>query len=347
MRVGYWTTSCLQPEIEAVSKEVFQLASHFHGSFIFGVSPRYVLRASWKGRSIGFHSVFDPFLRLVIPVAESICDINHVYGDPTPWTFYKSLRLRPLVLTVASEKGLPRNDFVARCRKVLVQSNSYFRKLHALGVETEKLELLYPGLDLHKFHPGTRPASSHDNPKILFASAPRSEEEMQNRGVYLLLEAAKISQEVQYHLLYREWRRGYTSLAATKGWLESQRLENVTLTNSVVENMHRLYRDYDFTVIPYTAPDGGKECPTSAVEGLACGLPALISSLAPFAEFVELHKCGVVFDPTPAGLVRAVESGMRHYRELSTNAVNVSQRFFSLQRLLERMTQIYERILSR
>ncbi len=347
MRVAYWTNCCLQPEIEAVSKEVFQLASHFHGSFTFGVGPHYVLHASWKDRSIGFHNVFDPFLRLVIPIVESTCDISHVYGDPTPWTFYKSLRSRPLVLTVASGQGLPRRDFVARCRKVLVQTNSYFQRLRALGVETDKLELLYPGLDLHKFHPGTRAASWHDNPKILFASAPRSEEEMQSRGVYLLLEAAKISQEVQYHLLYREWRRGYTSLAATRGWLESQRLENVTLTNSVVKNMHRVYRDYDFTIIPYTMADGGKECPMSAVEGLACGLPALISSLAPFAEFVERHKCGVVFDPTPASLVSAVETGMRQYRELSTNAVNVAQRFFSLQRLLERMTQIYEEILSR
>jgi glycosyltransferase involved in cell wall biosynthesis len=347
MRVGYWTTSCLQPEIEAVSKEVFQLASHFHGSFIFGVSPHYVFRASWKDRSIGFHYGFDPLLRLVIPVVERTCDINHVYGDPNPWTFYKSLRSRPLVLTVASGKGLPRADFIARCRKVLVQTNSYFQKLRALGVETDKLELLYPGVDLHKFHPGTRAASRHDNPKILFASAPRSEEEMRNRGVYLLLEAAKISQEAQYHLLYREWRGSYTSLAATRGWLELQRIKNVTLTNSVVKKMHRLYRDYDFTIIPYTTADGGKECPTSAVEGLACGLPVLISSFAPFAEFVDLHKCGVVFDPTPAGVVSAVETGVRQYRELSTNAVNVARRFFSSQRLLERMTQIYEGILSR
>ena len=345
MRVAYWTTACLQPEIEAVSKEVFQLGSHFHGSFIFGVSPHYVFRASWKNRSIGFHSMFDPFLRLIIPVAESTFDISHVYGEATPWTFYKALRFKPLVLTVASEKGVPKNDFLARCRKVLVQTNSYYQKLCALGIEKDKVELLYPGVDLQKFR--SRPdAPAHvAKPKVLFASAPRSEQEMQSRGVYLLLEAAKISQEVQYHLLYREWGRGYTSLVATKRWLESNCLDNVTLTNGVVENMHRLYRDYDFTIIPYTTADGGKECPTSAVEGLACGLPALISSLAPFADFVELHKCGVVFDPTPANVVSAIETGMCRYRELSTNAVKAAHRYFSLEHMLERMTEIYQGIL--
>src|SRR5262247_700853 len=100
MRVAYWTTSCLQPEIEAVSKEVFQLAAHFRRSFLFGISPHYILRASWKNRYIGFHPGFDPFLRAVILVAEHYCDINHVFGEATPWTFYKSLRSKPIILTI-------------------------------------------------------------------------------------------------------------------------------------------------------------------------------------------------------------------------------------------------------
>jgi len=347
MRIAYWTTSCLQPEIEAVSKEVFQLAEHFPNSLLFGISPHYALCASLKGRYVGFHPRFDPVLRVIIPYIERHYDISHVYGEATPWTFYKTLRRKPIVLTVASEKGSPRPDFLDRCRKVLVQTNSFYQKLRALGVEKNKLELLYPGVDLPRYRPRSDARQQRGTPKILFASAPRSEEEMKNRGVYLLLEAAKASRQVQYHLLYREWNSGHTSLPATRRWLESCPLENVTLTNSVVAEMHHLYGDYDFTIIPYTTAAGGKECPMSALEGLACGLPTLISSLAPFAEFVAQHKCGVVFDPTPSSLVAAVETGMCQYRKLSTNAVNVAQRYFSSQRLLERMTQIYEEILSR
>jgi glycosyltransferase involved in cell wall biosynthesis len=347
MRIAYWTTSCLQPEIEAVSKEVFQLAAHFPDSLLFGISPHYALRASFQRRYVGFHPHFDPLLRILVPYIERRYDISHVYGAPTPWTFYKTLYRKPIVLTVASEIGAPRIEFLNRCRKVLVQTNSYYQTLLALGIEKDKLELLYPGVDLQQYRPRNGTRQQRDTPKVLFASAPRSEEEMKNRGVYLLLQAAEGSRQVQYQLLYRQWGSGYTSLAATKRWLESHSLDNVILTNDIVTDMHRLYSDHNFTIIPYTTADGGKECPMSALEGLACGLPTLISSVAPFAEFVAQHKCGVLFDPTPASLVIAVETGMRQYPELSTNAVKVARRYFSSQQLLERMTQIYEEILSR
>ena len=84
------------------------------------------------------------------------------------------------------------------------------------------------------------------------------------------------------------------------------------------------------------------ECPTSAVEGLACGIPALISSKAPFAEFIADHKCGVVFDPTPHGLATAVDAAMAQYGGLSRNAVRVAREYFSLEKLVKRMAWVYE-----
>jgi glycosyltransferase involved in cell wall biosynthesis len=347
MRIGYWTTACFQPEIEAVSKEVSQLVGHFRGSFLFGVSPHYFLRASLTDRYIGFNTRFDPVLRTLIPVLERYCEINHVYGEAMPWTFYKALRSRPIVLTVASENGTPSSDFIARCRKVLVQTHAYYSKLRALGVEKEKVEILYPGVDLRRFRPRTDPPRQRVMPKILFASAPRSEEELNSRGVYLMLEAAKLNPEIQYRLLYREWSTGYTSLATTKKWLESYDIENVTLTNSVVGDMHRLYGEYDFTIIPYTKVNGGKECPMSALEGLACGLPTLISSCASFAEFVAEHECGVAFEPTASGLVKAIETGISQYDKLSANAVAAAARHFSLAQMLHRTRAIYDSILRR
>jgi glycosyltransferase involved in cell wall biosynthesis len=184
-----------------------------------------------------------------------------------------------------------------------------------------------------------------ETPQILFASVPRSEEELTNRGVYLLLEAAKKSSDVHYHLLCREWKHGYTSLAAMTKWIRTERLSNTKITNNVVPNMQSAYAKCHFTVIPYIQADGGKECPLSLIEGLACGLPVLISSLAPFSEFVAQHGCGVVFDPTPSNLVAAVENGLRQYRELSANAVNVAHRYFSLDELLQRMECLYQEII--
>jgi glycosyltransferase involved in cell wall biosynthesis len=99
-------------------------------------------------------------------------------------------------------------------------------------------------------------------------------------------------------------------------------------------------------VIPYTTTDGGKECPMSLVEGLACGLPALVSAKLPFSEFVTEQKCGVVFDSTPDSLVAAIETGLRRYPELAVNAATAAGRCFSLENFLKRMEQLYSEVLN-
>jgi glycosyltransferase involved in cell wall biosynthesis len=345
MRIIYWNNACLQPEIEAISKEVFQLARHFPKSLIFGINPHYLFCASIKKRYVGFHPKFDPVLRVLIPRIEQHGDINHVYGEPTCWTFYKTLHRKPLVLTIAAEKASVNTDFLERCRKVLVQTDTFRENLLTLGVDKEKIEVVFPGIDLTAFRPHPEAPPSVKTPKVLFATAPRSAEELAGRGVSLILQAAKVSPDIKYHLLFRVWKRSYTSFATTAKWIETEQLHNVTLTNTLIDDMPRVYNDHHFTVIPYTHPDGGKACPISLIEGLACGLPALISSIAPFAYFVEKYKCGVVFEPTPSGLVSAVETGMLNYSDLSANAVRMAQSSFSEAQLLQKMAHIYHEVL--
>ncbi len=345
MRIIYWNMSCLEPEIEAVSKEVFQLARHFRNSLVFGINAHYLCRSSIKKRYIGFNPIFDPILRFVIPILELLADISHIYGEICPWIFYKTLKRRPLVLTIASEKGCPRLDFLDRCRKIFVQTETLSKKLLALGLEENKVELLYPAVDLARFRPTGKASDLTGHPRVLFATAPRSQEEMEARGVNLLLMAAKTSPDIHYRLLYRKWKNGYTSLQSTENLIAGRRLENVTLTNSISHDMPSIYNKHHFTVIPYTRSDGGKECPNSLVEGLACGLPVLISSVSPFAYFVEEHACGVVFDPIPSCLITAIETGMKRYQELSNNAIKTANTYFSQDKLLARVERIYREIL--
>jgi len=344
VRIIYWNNSCLEPEIEAISKEVFQLARHFQGSWLFGINPHYRLRWSLRNRYVGFHPSFDPILRVLIPLVERYADINHVYGEPCPWIFYKTVKRRPLVLTIASEKGEGNCEFFDRCRKIIVQTEHYRKKLLALGIENKKVELLYPGLDLSQFEPIVRSQGIQGTPTVLFATAPRAREEMEGRGVNLLLQAAKGGSDIHFHLLYRPWRTGYTSLKPTKDFIATQNLKNVTLTNTVVHDMSTVYREFHFLVIPFTRSDGGKECPTSLIEGLACGLPVLISSVSPFAYFIEQHQCGVVFEPTPSGLIQAVEKGMRQYAELSRNGITAARAHFSEANVLKGHERIYREV---
>ena len=166
-RIIYWNVSCLEPEIEAISKEVFQLARLFSKSVIFSINPNYLLRFSFKKNYIGFHPALDPLLRLIIPYVEKFSDINHIYGEPCPWTFYKTLRRKPLVLTIASEKGELRQDLLERCQKIIVQTEALRKRILASGIDERKVEILYPAVDLARFKPTDNISDIKFTPRVL------------------------------------------------------------------------------------------------------------------------------------------------------------------------------------
>ena len=332
----------MEPEYEAVSKEIFQLAAHFDPSWIFSVHPQLGFRWSWNKRYVGFHPKFDPGLRLMIPLVASMGTIHHVYGECSPWVFYKSLKnVRSLLLTVASEKGGIIPEFLGKCRKIIVQTETFQNTLLGLGVDPAKIDLIYPAVRDSYFDGGPSMQSVNVPPRVLFATAPRSEEEMEARGVHLLIHSAKAAPDVRFTFLYRPWRTGYTSWQPTRSAVIEAGLQNIELRNTVVADMSQEYRGHHFVVIPYTARHGGKECPNSLIEALACGVPALVSSACPFAYFVETHGCGVVFDPTPANLVKAIEKGLGEYSRLSSNASQSAKRYFSQAGVLKKYEAIY------
>ena len=343
MRVVYWNTTCLQPEIEAVSREVRELADRFADSRVVAVSPHLSLIVRDGGRTLGFHPVWDPLLRLLFPLIERGADVNHVYGEPGPWVFYKTLKKKPTVLTVASEKGDLVLPFLARCGAVVAQTREFKRRLLQAGVAPEKVHLIYPGVDLEGFRPAPVPPST-DTPRVLFASAPRSAEEMAPRGVNLLLDWAARDPNSHLRLLYRAWAGGDTAYAPTRGRIDGEGLKNVELTHGAEAAMSALYPRFHFTVIPYTTADGGKECPNSLVEGLACGVPVLISRSAPFSGFVAEHKCGVVFEPTPEGLQKALEIGMENRRALSVAARETAESCFSRSWAMDAYAELYRTV---
>mgnify|MGYP000980551495 CR=1 FL=1 len=340
MKIAYWATCSLEPEIEAVSKEVATLAEHFRPSFVFSVNSQLTFRLSLTNRSIGFRHSLDPWFRPLIQAMETCVDISHVYGDVTPWVYRKSLGKKPIIHTIASEKGTPDTDFLDRCSAVIVQTEGMHERLLELGCSTKKVHLLYPGVDVATFKPAIEiPPLSR--PRVLFATAPRSKEELEPRGVFLLIEAARLNPANQFHLLFRPWSGGYTSLEAVQQRLGSEELTNVSIRNVAARNMADIYRAHHFTSIPYTRHDGGKECPNSLVESLACGVPVLITDISPFSAFVERHGCGIVHPPTPEGLIAALEKGMEYYDRLRLRARAAAESCFDLRRHLAFHEHLY------
>jgi glycosyltransferase involved in cell wall biosynthesis len=339
VRINYWTTASLEPEFEAVSKEICELATHFPNSHLYSVSPHLRFKLARKPFTCGVHPSVDPLLRVMIPLLELRADLNHVYAEVNPWIYFRSLRSRPIVLTIANEKGQLEPAFLRRCRAIVVQTEGMLAKLHESGLDAANVRLIYPGVDLSRFRSvGARlPASK---PRILLATFPRTAEELQSRGVLFLLEVAKRAPHLQFSLLTRPWRSGSTSVEPVREIIERQQLANVRVLEGVHE-MATLYAEHEFTVIPYTQSDGGKECPLSLVETLACGVPALISSVAPFSKFVAKHDCGHVFDLDVESFVSAVDSGIANYDLLSRQAIRCAHEHFDRSRTLEQYAAVY------
>lgn len=344
MRVAFWATSSLEPDYEAVSKEVFFLAEQFRGSWIFSVSPHLLLRFSLRRRYAGITARAYPVSRAVIPALERAFDVSHVYGHLSPWLFHKSLRRTPIVHTVTEGSGPVVADFLDRCSAIVAQTAATRDRIVAAGIPMERVHLWYPGVDLARFHP--RPRGRAPGPgRILFATAPRTRGEMQARGVHLVLAAARLADGLHFRLLYRPWRSGYSSLAATRRAIAEAELRNVELTNFAVPRMQDVYPEHDLTVIPYTTSTGGKECPSSALESLACGVPVLASSKCGFSRFIEENRCGVVFEPTPEGLLEAAERAMADGDELSKRARATAVEHLDAQAQLRGYEQLYRNAL--
>jgi glycosyltransferase involved in cell wall biosynthesis len=303
------------------------------------------MKLSIEKRYVGFHTAFDPLLRLLIPLLEKRTDINHVYGEISPWLYHKTLHKKPLILTIASEKGIPIPDFLNRCSAIVVQTKNMFDTLVNMSIEKEKIHLLYSGVDLKQFKPTSTPLPTKPL-KILFATAPRSKDELKARGINLLIDTAKLLPETSFHLIFRKWATNYTSLNATRSLLHKKKLKNVQLLDVVINDMSKIYIEHHFTIIPYTTREGGKECPNSLVESLACGIPVLISDVSPFAYFIRENHCGIVFSAEPHALVKAINDGWKIYNELKKKARSVAKEYFSQKRIVNFYNSIYRKLIS-
>lgn len=346
MRISYWTTACLDARIEAVSKEVRDLSTCFRPSSVLAVSQHFRLPLSWSREGTRVRPGLQPLLRQLMPALELRGDLNHVYAEVVPEGFLGALGRRPTLMTIASEKGEPLPAFLAGCAAIVVQTRAMAQRLVAAGCDAARVRLIYPGVDLSRFRGPPRAAPPPGPVRLLFATFPRHAGELDGRGVELLLEAAARLPQVQFELVSRPWRGGATALDAVKARLARRSAANVELLEGLQQDMSACFARSTFTVIPYTRADGGKECPRSLVESLACGVPVLVSRAAPFSAYVRERGCGVVFDGDVDGLRAAIEAGRADYVRLSARAADCAREDFDLQATLLAYRSLYEQVLA-
>lgn len=113
-------------------------------------------------------------------------------------------------------------------------------------------------------------------PYFVFASGPRTKDQIKGRGVYLLMDAMRILEDAGEKIRLRfvgRWREGAHHLEKI---IEQRGLKNVDITHHHVDDMDKVIGEASGLIIPYTGESIG-DVPLSALESLAFGTPVITS----------------------------------------------------------------------
>jgi glycosyltransferase involved in cell wall biosynthesis len=111
-------------------------------------------------------------------------------------------------------------------------------------------------------------------PYFVFASGPRTRDQIKERGVYLLMDAMRMLQDTGSNIRLRfvgRWREGAHYLEEI---IEHRGLNNVDITHHHVNDMDNVIGEACGLIIPYTGESIG-DVPLSALESLAFGTPVI------------------------------------------------------------------------
>jgi len=335
-----------RPAYEAISKEVALLAEHFskdHTTKIFNLHLDGLTSFSLHQNFFSHHFSFYP---LTFPYAYALSkksDINHIYTSLGDLPYLGVLNLQKTILTAAAScnftKVKKKQKYLHQLLRIIVESEKQKRDLLALGLPEQKIEIIYPPVDLTKF--SYLPVTNHNSSfTILYASCPTREQDFEKRGINLLVNTAEQEKNIKFQLL---WRLGaYEKIKEIK---EQRNISNLHLTNTIVNDINQTYAKAHCTIIPYTAFDDYlKLIPNSAIESLASGKPVLVSSKTEIAAIVNREKCGVVFEPTVVDLSRAIQELRKNYAQYQKNCRKTAEKYFSQEIFLKRYQGVYAEI---
>ncbi len=339
VKISYWA-GWLLPQMEGISKEVFTLAHHFQPSFIFGLNKNYKFRFNWRQKFIGINIHFYPVFKCFAPFVESMFNITHIYDDLANWFYLKNLGRRPIVLTATTGLKPLSPEFYKKVATIVVDSESRYQEL-AKYFPSSKIKIVYPGVDLTCFQPVSVPPCL-DKFKVLFASAPATSGELKGRGVWQILKAAALLPQIEFTLIWRPWGN---ALKVVQDYLIQHPLPNVKLVNQFIPDMAICYQQHHLILAPF-AVGGGKPCPTSVVEALACGLPVVVGPGIGIASLLIEQKAGLSAGSSGETLARAIIECKANWQSMHESARAVAEEYFDLRKTLKKYAQIYQNILS-
>jgi glycosyltransferase involved in cell wall biosynthesis len=337
-KVLYWIINYM-PDWEAVSKEVASLRQGLKGIIDGSImslnskEPSFQLRGPEKRIPLPHGLPLYPLLK---PYASRF-DVNHLFASGGERLISPLIAPHNGVLTIAKDTGLrgfDRNrESLTRFRAIVVQGERDREILLQLGVRKEAVCLIRPGLPLSPYHKADGPFT------ILFASSPLTATDFLSRGIYLLIQVARLLPEVQFLLIWR--KRHLTKLEQV---VSVMGVRNVKITSGLIEDMGAVYDTVHATVLAGLEHRSFIPCPRSALESLAHGKPLLVSNLVSIASSVARWRAGVPFDPSVVSLTAAIHELQRDYAAYQPNTQHYIEAKFSPATHLELYRRLYQRV---
>jgi glycosyltransferase involved in cell wall biosynthesis len=318
------------PGTDAVVKETEALRAHFGGKLVY-LNPNrrcvYVPRIAF-----GFHKL------LRLHAWERDVDLHHVFNpDPYPFPVLRTLH-RPIVysLTGGVSNVRPNVALFSTFAAVTVSDERSLERLRSWGLDNALL--VRPGTDTSAFTHAPLPLRSQV--RLLVGSAPWNRAQFRQKGIDALLAAARRAPDLALVFLWRGVLADEMERRVRRLGLQGQ----VEVLNRKVD-VNRVLAGVHAAVSLATDPAVIRPYPHSLIESLAAGKPVIVSRCIPMADDVERMGCGLVVDSADtADILSAVESLVRGYEALQTQARRAGQSEYTLQAMIASVGRVYERV---
>jgi len=327
------------PRMEAISSQVRFLRSRFPGSVAWGLHPACTIQLSWSDGLVVHPRFWLPF-RGATAVLQRAFSLNHIFGSLGDWFYLRACVRRPIVMTVAVKRPPSDKKLLANVGMFVVEWKSDIEYLQDHGVESDRICVIPPPVDITKFREVMPPP---DRFTVMFASSPEKSTELADRGVDIILDVAERRPEYEFVLVWRPWG---DSEEVLRGWIARRRLKNITIMRGVQNEMHQLYNRSHVAVALFRNQLNTKSVPNSLIESLACGRPIVTTTCVGMGRDLALSSAGYAVAPERDEVIDALDKLCAEWSVASTMARQFAEEYFSVEKYIAKHRCLYDRALA-